>query len=250
MPLSDTWPRWMRGRRRSSSCASSPGYRWKRRRKTWASPRRPSSATGPWRAPGSAGPSKAATAHEPPNPEAPDWPSVKEIFAEASHLPGDARAAYVHQAAAGDQAVEREVLRLLRLDEGAEEWLAGLRPPTEVVRSGERRVGEEGKFRWAPDHLKKKKRKKIKCRGSMADKRRRGGVCSTARAAGNTDILHGSVLCPAVGWGLFLFFFFSSRRRHTRCLSDWSSDVCSSDLALDIASTSNESSFVNRTLVV
>src|SRR5205814_2875092 len=27
------------------------------------------------------------------------------------------------------------------------------------------------------------------------------------------------------------FFFFSSRRRHTRCLSDWSSDVCSSDLA-------------------
>src|SRR5438045_9144573 len=28
----------------------------------------------------------------------------------------------------------------------------------------------------------------------------------------------------------FLFFFFSSRRRHTRCLSDWSSDVCSSDL--------------------
>src|SRR5437899_11688333 len=27
-------------------------------------------------------------------------------------------------------------------------------------------------------------------------------------------------------------FFFSSRRRHTRCLSDWSSDVCSSDLHL------------------
>src|ERR1039458_10712932 len=26
------------------------------------------------------------------------------------------------------------------------------------------------------------------------------------------------------------FFFFSSIRRHTRCLSDWSSDVCSSDL--------------------
>src|ERR1035438_8668414 len=25
--------------------------------------------------------------------------------------------------------------------------------------------------------------------------------------------------------------FFSSRRRHTRCLNDWSSDVCSSDLA-------------------
>src|SRR5258705_6354394 len=27
-----------------------------------------------------------------------------------------------------------------------------------------------------------------------------------------------------------MFLFFASRRRHTRCLSDWSSDVCSSDL--------------------
>src|SRR6266542_3334140 len=29
---------------------------------------------------------------------------------------------------------------------------------------------------------------------------------------------------------LSCFFFFSSRRRHTRCYRDWSSDVCSSDL--------------------
>src|SRR2546429_4116467 len=29
---------------------------------------------------------------------------------------------------------------------------------------------------------------------------------------------------------VYLFFFFSSRRRHTRCSRDWSSDVCSSDL--------------------
>src|SRR2546429_9548418 len=29
---------------------------------------------------------------------------------------------------------------------------------------------------------------------------------------------------------LSVFFFFSSRRRHTRCSRDWSSDVCSSDL--------------------
>src|SRR5437899_4609465 len=41
-----------------------------------------------------------------------------------------------------------------------------------------------------------------------------------------------------VWWILFMVlisllpFFFSSRRRHTRCLSDWSSDVCSSDLEL------------------
>ena len=36
-------------------------------------------------------------------------------------------------------------------------------------------------------------------------------------------------------FGVFLFcvfsvFFFSSRRRHTRLVRDWSSDVCSSDL--------------------
>src|SRR2546421_7988051 len=30
---------------------------------------------------------------------------------------------------------------------------------------------------------------------------------------------------------IFFFFFFSSRRRHTRSDRDWSSDVCSSDLA-------------------
>src|SRR6266487_6207260 len=30
------------------------------------------------------------------------------------------------------------------------------------------------------------------------------------------------------------FFFFSSRRRHTRWTGDWSSDVCSSDLIWNI----------------
>src|SRR5438132_7603524 len=34
------------------------------------------------------------------------------------------------------------------------------------------------------------------------------------------------------------FFFFSSRRRHTRSLCDWSSDVCSSDLAAAMESSS------------
>src|SRR5438034_9777262 len=33
----------------------------------------------------------------------------------------------------------------------------------------------------------------------------------------------------------FMFFFFSSRRRHTRSLCDWSSDVCSSDLEPAVA---------------
>src|SRR2546421_8870500 len=37
--------------------------------------------------------------------------------------------------------------------------------------------------------------------------------------------VHMRVCCPALG-----FFFFSSRRRHTRSDRDWSSDVCSSDL--------------------
>src|SRR5207247_8337152 len=34
-----------------------------------------------------------------------------------------------------------------------------------------------------------------------------------------------------------LYFFFSSRRRHTRSTRDWSSDVCSSDLGTVQATT-------------
>src|SRR5947199_4665984 len=41
-----------------------------------------------------------------------------------------------------------------------------------------------------------------------------------------------------VSWAVF--FFFSSRRRHTRCLSDWSSDVCSSDLQLHVIGSRSE----------
>src|SRR5437016_7403165 len=33
---------------------------------------------------------------------------------------------------------------------------------------------------------------------------------------------------------LHIYFFFSSRRRHTRLVSDWSSDVCSSDLGAHV----------------
>src|SRR3712207_9343035 len=35
------------------------------------------------------------------------------------------------------------------------------------------------------------------------------------------------------------FFFFSSRRRHTRYWRDWSSDVCSSDLRLNLDIVNN-----------
>src|SRR5882757_10248554 len=36
------------------------------------------------------------------------------------------------------------------------------------------------------------------------------------------------------------FFFFSSRRRHTRYWRDWSSDVCSSDLSDSVARRGDE----------
>src|ERR1039458_7856581 len=42
-----------------------------------------------------------------------------------------------------------------------------------------------------------------------------------------------SVEQPSSGHGAEKSQFFSSRRRHPRCLSDWSSDVCSSDLAVE-----------------
>src|SRR5262245_65221130 len=41
--------------------------------------------------------------------------------------------------------------------------------------------------------------------------------------------------CNSYRLSCSVFFFFSSRRRHTRCLSDWSSDVCSSDLVFRIS---------------
>src|SRR5258705_5293667 len=37
-------------------------------------------------------------------------------------------------------------------------------------------------------------------------------------------------LSKVVKFLVIFLFFFASRRRHTGCLSDWSSDVCSSDL--------------------
>src|SRR2546422_6903401 len=46
---------------------------------------------------------------------------------------------------------------------------------------------------------------------------------------------------------VFLFFFFSSRRRHTRCSRDWSSDVCSSDLFYAGSLSVSGSSRIRRT---
>src|SRR2546421_12323835 len=41
-----------------------------------------------------------------------------------------------------------------------------------------------------------------------------------------------SLYLPNLDLRIVTFFFFSSRRRHTRSDRDWSSDVCSSDLEL------------------
>src|SRR5260370_41808077 len=40
-----------------------------------------------------------------------------------------------------------------------------------------------------------------------------------------------SLTCLSTCVCFMVFFFFSSRRRHTRFKCDWSSDVCSSDLS-------------------
>src|SRR2546422_3881740 len=47
----------------------------------------------------------------------------------------------------------------------------------------------------------------------------------------------------------FFFFFFSSRRRHTRCSRDWSSDVCSSDLADPLSGYGFRHSACNRDIL-
>src|SRR5690348_17845147 len=44
----------------------------------------------------------------------------------------------------------------------------------------------------------------------------------------------------------FIFFFFSSRRRHTRWTGDWSSDVCSSDLIGKIRRVANDPVRIGR----
>src|SRR2546425_4393717 len=59
----------------------------------------------------------------------------------------------------------------------------------------------------------------------------RGEEATCKLAAGKEVVIE--TYCPAVLDSLGLeyeFFFFSSRRRHTRSDPDWSSDVCSSDL--------------------
>src|SRR4051812_49839094 len=46
-----------------------------------------------------------------------------------------------------------------------------------------------------------------------------------------TIVLYTVITMPLMNSKDPTFFFFSSRRRHTRLTCDWSSDVCSSDLS-------------------
>src|SRR2546429_2702357 len=62
------------------------------------------------------------------------------------------------------------------------------------------------------------------------------------------DCESGSLVAECLVWSSrcnMSFFFFSSRRRHTRCSRDWSSDVCSSDLEVRFCCASHNE---NRSL--
>src|SRR3989304_2323723 len=62
----------------------------------------------------------------------------------------------------------------------------------------------------------------------------RGGDLLDADAARTLDVRSVSprISAPSSSTFCLVVCFFSSRRRHTRCSRDWSSDVCSSDLVV------------------
>src|SRR5690348_2684135 len=95
-------------------------------------------------------------------------------------------------------------------------------------RSEERRVGKECRARWSTYDEKKSKNeldilrtpigKEAQSVAAVGGLRHR--IIYFEKADREARSVHGR------------FFFFSSRRRHTRWTGDWSSDVCSSDLHL------------------
>src|SRR3989337_857345 len=102
--------------------------------------------------------------------------------------------------------------------------MAGLR---EIGRAACR---ERGEISVVAGSLKKKKKIHAEAGagrdvvpGLDADARRTGGRRQWSRAM--EAVIRGLHVLGLAGC-----FFFSSRRRHTRCYRDWSSDVCSSDL--------------------
>src|SRR5438034_166751 len=113
-----------------------------------------------------------------------------------------------------------------RLGEGGLRAVLGLdaarRVPADLVRSEERRVGKECKIGSAA----KDPTKSIPPRDDAAEVR--VGLRLPIR------------MVDPVHVGRDDDFFFSSRRRHTRSLCDWSSDVCSSDLAAALLSAADD----------
>src|SRR2546429_6818812 len=74
-------------------------------------------------------------------------------------------------------------------------------------------------------------------RGLVVFRKRVAGVCGqglVGRGGAKGSEVRGDVTGADQLVGTYgadsVCFFFSSRRRHTRCSRDWSSDVCSSDL--------------------
>src|SRR5258707_11789988 len=66
--------------------------------------------------------------------------------------------------------------------------------------------------------------------------------CEFSRSSSSRDWMYCSCLIYD------FFFFFSSRRRHTRYWRDWSSDVCSSDLAPTLANLASGTWPVRRAI--
>src|SRR5215813_12043876 len=99
------------------------------------------------------------------------------------------------------------------------------RPAGPRLKSEERRVGKECRSRRSPYHEKKKEN-----HDDLANSVRNCAKLSLTLP----QLLLGALSVVDVGCRSVpandLAFFFSSRRRHTRCGRDWSSDVCSSDL--------------------
>src|SRR6202022_3413469 len=108
--------------------------------------------------------------------------------------------------------------------------------------TGEGAVGEGGGIRGGPDLLKKKDNEVLH-REDLLDRALviGGHITRAARPQGRRAALMtwraaSASRCSAS------FCFFTSRRRHTRSLCDWSSDVCSSDLRTPCSASASRTS--------
>src|SRR5215471_18682338 len=127
-------------------------------------------------------------------------------------------------------------------DLGAEVWRTAPNAPnifqedmaTSVTvdhfRSEERRVGKECRSRWSPDHYKKNALAARRLEDAV-DRLRDVPIEPVRLDEGHVGqhVQIAVALEPPHVGEVVARFFFSSRRRHTISLRDWSSDVCSSD---------------------